>query len=120
MRLRDCPSPEFDWRDLLIYVKHADDTTKLWQSQNPKYAGWTVTDRLLAIIANALRWLVWAKTKDGSKNRNRPHPIGPDMADDKKVRPGLKVKPSPLSAVKKALGLGDESHLGKLRKIFGN
>lgn len=119
LRLRDCPSEHFDWRDLLVIVRHSNDRSALWQSQNPKYTGWTLTDRLLAIIANALRWLVWAKTKDGSKNRNRPVPIGPDMGD-KTRRPGLKVKPSPVSRVKKALGLGDDdSRLGKLRKVFG-
>ena len=108
MRLRDCPSPEFDWRDLLIYVKHADDTTKLWQSQNPKYAGWTVTDRLLAIIANALRWLVWAKTKDAKRNRNRPKPI-PRPGDDRR-KPREKGKfagaiSRPLDEVKRLLSL---------------
>lgn len=105
LRLRYCPSEGFDWRDLKVVVSQADDKTKLWQSQNPKFAGWTVTDRLLAIIANGIRWLVWAKTKDGSKNRNRPKPIGPDMAEDKKVRPGLKVKAGALSKVKQMLGL---------------
>lgn len=89
-----------------MIVQHSDDTTKLWQSQHPQYAGWTLTDRLLAIIANALRWLVWAKTKDGAKNRHRPEPIGPDMGTTKKVRPGLKVKASPISKIKQLLGIG--------------
>ncbi len=105
LRLRDCPSEGFDWRDLLVIVRNSDDRSRLWQSQNPKFAGWTLTDRLLAICANALRWLVWSKTKDGSKNRNRPEPIGPDMGSDKKVRPGLKVKAAPMSKVRQLLGL---------------
>ena len=43
---------------------------------NPEY-GWTQEDYLLADIANALNLLVWAQTKDGQKNRNRPEPIRP-------------------------------------------
>ena len=30
---------------------------------------------LLASAADSLRWLVWAKTEDGRKNRNRPEPF---------------------------------------------
>lgn len=120
LRLRDCPSDGFDWRDLLVIVKYSDDKSKLWQSQNPKYAGWTLTDRLLAIIANALRWLVWAKTKDGRKNRKRPVPIGPDMGSDKQTRPGLKPKPAPLSKVRQLLGLDDrDNNRKRLAKVFG-
>ena len=37
-------------------------------------------------------------------NRRRPKPIGPDMADAQ-TRPGLKPKASPLSVVKKLLGI---------------
>lgn len=123
LRLRDCPSEEFNWRDLLVIVKHSDDTTKLWASRNPKYAGWTLSTRLLAIIANALRWLVWAKTKDGSSNRNRPVPIGPDMGSDTQSRPGLKPKAAPLSKVKQMLGGavgGERRRDRKLGNLFGN
>lgn len=120
LRLRDCPSDEFNWRDLWVYVKHSGETSALWQARNPKFAGWTLTTRLLAIIANALRWLVWAKTKDGHRNRNRPVPIGPDMGDQQS-RPGLKVKAAPLSKVKELLGLsGEERREKKLRNLFGN
>lgn len=38
---------------------------------------WTQEDYLLANIANSLNLLVWAQTKDGQKNRNRPKPIEP-------------------------------------------
>lgn len=37
--------------------------------------GWTLKDLLLAESVDTLRLLLWAKTKDGSKNRNRPKPI---------------------------------------------
>ena len=70
-----------------------------------KFGGWTRGDRLLAIIANMLRLLWWAKTKDGRKGKKRPAMIGPDMGDDTPPRAGLKPKPSKLSVVKRMLGL---------------
>lgn len=119
LRLRDCPSEAFTWRDLLVFVRHSDDRSALWQAQHPKFKGWPIEARLLAIIANALRWLVWAKTRDGAKNRNKPVPIGPDM-NDKVSRPGLKVKPAPLSRVKQLLGLGEGgSQSRRLGRVFG-
>lgn len=43
---------------------------------NPEYL-WEQSHYLLANIANSLQILVWAQTKDGQKNRNRPKPITP-------------------------------------------
>ena len=40
-------------------------------------AAWGWSEHLLADISYSLRWLVWSKTKDGSKNRNRPKRILP-------------------------------------------
>ena len=39
---------------------------------------------VLADMANSLRWLVWAKTKDGQKNRNKPEMIEPPRAEGEK------------------------------------
>ena len=41
---------------------------------NPANA-WGWQEHLLADIANRVRWLQWAKTPDGAKNRNHPKPI---------------------------------------------
>lgn len=35
----------------------------------------TYEAEFLRSVEHSLRWLVWAKTKDGSKNRNMPEPI---------------------------------------------
>lgn len=47
-----------------------------------------VVPHLLALCADSLAWLVWSKTKDGSKNRRRPRPIPrPGVtAEDKRGR----------------------------------
>lgn len=43
---------------------------------DPEFA-WEQEHYLLANIANSVALLVWAQTKDGQKNRNRPKPITP-------------------------------------------
>lgn len=37
-------------------------------------ATWPVENYLLSSIEYSLRWLCWAKTKDGEKGRNQPKP----------------------------------------------
>lgn len=61
----------------------------------PDKAGWTLTNHLLAVIADTLRWLKWAKTKDGAKNRNEPEPIArPGIASNRKeVHPNARGLP---------------------------
>ena len=109
LRLRDCPSESFDWRDLLVLVRHSGSETALYKSMYPEQAGWTLTNMLLAAIVDVLRWLQWAKTKDGARGYNMPEPI---------PRPGVKgsrrdVHPRsaglPRSRVRQLLGLKPRS-----------
>ena len=51
---------------------------------------WTLDRQLLAALVNAVNWLVWSKTKDGQRGRNKPKPIGlpakkPQSTGEKKV-----------------------------------
>lgn len=46
----------------------------VWGCLDPR-ATWSTSDYLNAMAVDALRWLVWAKTKDGQKNRRQPKPI---------------------------------------------
>ena len=46
----------------------------------------THADELLRSAELSLRWLVWAKTKDGSRGRNAPEPYTFPWEDD--ARPG--------------------------------
>lgn len=39
--------------------------------------GWSRTEHLLAMVVDELRLANWQRTKEGSKNRNRPKPISP-------------------------------------------
>jgi hypothetical protein len=68
--------------------------------QHPEDASWALNEHLLAEVADTQRLLLWAKTKDGSKNRNRPKPI---------ERPGRRPerfgkKPLKLDRMKEWLG----------------
>lgn len=75
LRLRDLGSPGFSWRDLKVIVsqmKPGESST--WLAKNPDHA-WGLSEFLQAEVADTLHMLFWAKTKDGSKGRNRPKPI---------------------------------------------
>ena len=73
-RLRRMGKGGLSWRDVWVICTHAPPKSPLAVALNPKMA-WDAADYLLAEIADAQRWLVWAKTKDGQRNRNAPKPI---------------------------------------------
>ncbi|MGN2635339.1 DUF5361 domain-containing protein [Nocardia takedensis] len=69
------------WRDLKVVVACAPPDSALSRARRPDDHQWQLGQHLLADIADSLRWLVWAKTKDAQRGRNRP---------DRIPRPGLK------------------------------
>lgn len=119
--MRDCPSDGFDWGDLIVIVKHAGVESNLYRSMHPDEAGWTLTNMLLATIADVLRWLQWSKTKDGRKNRNMPEPIERPGVVPRKRRVHPKVKGAPVSKMRELLNQGREPVADKgsrLRRLF--
>lgn len=85
----------------------------------PEKAGWSLTNQLLALIADVLRWLQWVKTKDGSKGRNMPDPIPRPgvQASRKAVHPGAKGLPR--SKMRKVLGLKPrQDRTSRLKSLF--
>lgn len=69
------------WRDVWVICTSAPPKSPLAIALNPRLA-WDTTDYLLADIADSQRWLVWAKTKNGQKNKDRPKPLPrPGVAD---------------------------------------
>lgn len=71
---------------------------------HPNEAGWTLTNMLLAAIADALRWLQWARTKDGQKNHNPPEPIPRPGVKGRRKRPVHPVgKGAPRSKIRNLL-----------------
>lgn len=66
---------KFSWHDLRIIIEHSPRSSAVVQSQDPESANWSLDALLLAEVADSLKWLQWAKTKDGQRNRNPPKPI---------------------------------------------
>jgi len=108
LRLRDLGSERLTWTDLRAIVRHSPVDSALIRAKEPERSRWGVSEYLLAVIADSLRWLVWAKTKDAKRNRNRPKPI-PRPGDDRR-KPREKGKfagaiSRPIDEVKRLLSL---------------
>lgn len=95
LRLRDAGcSPAFTLADLRDFVQYSPPDSALYQSMYPptEESAWTPDMHLLAVIADSLRWLQWAKTKDASKGRNPPKPIPrPGIEPDEKKTTGTAI-----------------------------
>jgi hypothetical protein len=122
LRLRHCPSEEFNWRDLWIFVSHIEPTSALFSAVNPDGAGWDKSNMLLAEIADSTAWLVWAKTKAAQKGGSPPDRIPRPGVAKKKHRDGSRVKPVPLQRIKEVYGINhdrnDPSRGRKLTTLF--
>ena len=72
LRLAWLGSEALSWRDLLVIVQQSPADCALARALNPDLAWGGLTEYLLAHISDTVSWLQWAKTEDGSKNRNHP------------------------------------------------
>ncbi|AER47572.1 tail assembly chaperone [Mycobacterium phage DS6A] len=106
LRLRHCPSDDFNWRDLRIIVEHSGVESELFRAMHPEEAGWTPTNMLLAAIVDVLRWLQWARTKDGQAGRNMPEPIKRPGVHGRKRPVHPKGKGAPRSRIRELLRRG--------------
>lgn len=109
LRLRDAGDPDFNLRDLCIVIKHLPPESRLVKAikasldPDPKpddgASEWGIVEHLLAIIADCLRWLVWAK----SKASRRPGAQPPDPIPRPGVEPpDKKHKPAKATPLDKA------------------
>ena len=57
---------------------------------------WTSDRSLMAAMVNDLNWLVWAKTKDGQHNRNRPRIVGVSEQPGERKIVGMAMEPDEL------------------------
>ncbi|MHC6175472.1 DUF5361 domain-containing protein [Glutamicibacter sp. X7] len=88
VRLRDLGTDALTWSDLRAIVNNLPHDSAYWRKREPERSRWGIAEYLLAIIADSLRWLVWAKTKDAKRNRNRPKPIPRPGDEPKKQEKG--------------------------------
>lgn len=87
-----------------MIVRQSPESSALFRSvHGAEDSQWNLTNHLLAAAADSLAWLVWAKTEDAARKRNRPKPIPrPGVVDDSKKRIGSSVLP--IEAMKNWLG----------------
>jgi Family of unknown function (DUF5361) len=104
LRWRNCPSPEFNWRDLRLVVHFSSVDSHIVSVTNPKRAGWNNFTMLMADMVDSLNWLVWAKTESAQKGGSPPAQIERPGVAGPQSRPGAKVKPSTLSRIKEISG----------------
>ena len=79
-------------------VSQMPEGSRLAQAYDPD-ALWTSERALMAAMVNSLNWLVWANSRDGERNRNRPKPIGPQAAAGRNRRVvGVAMTPDRLMA----------------------
>ena len=96
MRLRwfyDTDSLDYSWRDLLVLIRHSPKGSAYYSLESGEESLWGVQEHLTANLVDLTNILVWFKTKDGSKGRNRPKPIPrPGMQEPgKKKHGGAKI-----------------------------
>lgn len=94
---------DFNWVDLRAVIDCALPDSAVMRATSPDEWQWKrLENQLLALIADSQRWLVWAKTPDGQKNRNQPRRIPRPGVDDGIERIG--DNPVPISEMNEFLG----------------
>lgn len=104
MRLRwflDPDALDYSWRDLLVFIKHSPKGSAFHALETGEESLWGVQEHLTANLVDLTNILVWFKTKDGSKGRNRPKPIPrPGVQEPgKKKHGGAKIPAKKLAAL---------------------
>jgi hypothetical protein len=75
VRLRDCPSPRFNWRDLWVVVTSAPRDSRLAREIDPHATEWTPEAHLLAMAVDALHGANWQRSGGkGRKPKRLPRP----------------------------------------------
>lgn len=70
LRLDQLGTKRLSWRDLWLIVEHSPRSSALARATLGPDVIWGLHEHLLAGIADELRWLHWAKTKDAGKAKN--------------------------------------------------
>jgi len=122
LRWRNCPSPEFNWRDLLLVIRYSSGDSHIVKASDPKRGGWTNLTMMIADLIDGVNWLVWSKTEAAQKGGSPPPPIERPGVKGPQSRPGSKVKPSTMSRIKELSGWnkrhGEEDQDRRRRKVL--
>lgn len=117
LRLRNCPTPEFNWRDLYVIVKTRGPHSNLYGAVFPDKAGWDTANQLAAEAVDVLRWLQWAKSEAAQDPGTMPKPIPrPGVGDAPSGEP--KHRKMTLEQAKKLFDRPDPDREAKLFRMF--
>lgn len=73
LRLRDCPSPEFNWRDLFVVCRYLGRDSRLYGVMNPDDdTSWGVAEYLLATVVDNGNARLW---QEGGGKGKKPKPV---------------------------------------------
>lgn len=111
LRLRDFPGERHTWRDLVVIMRNLGADSSYYRVTHPDNWQWDNHAMLQASMVDLLNILVWFKTADGQKGRNRPKLVKrPGVEPDKDTR---KIgKGTSAAGLVKRLGLRVEEMLG--------
>jgi len=73
------------WRAVLAIIRHARRESAVFRLLAPPKLQWDQQTYFLADAVDILRWIQWAKSKDGEAGRNYPKPI-PRPGQDQTIR----------------------------------
>lgn len=82
LRLEWLGTKRLSWRDLWVILRQAHRGSALYRAEIGADHSWGLAEQLLAALVDEARTLMWSKTKDAKKGRNRPRPL---------PRPGVKT-----------------------------
>jgi hypothetical protein len=121
LRLRNCPSEDFNWRDLKVFVKFVGVRSHLYRKLFPESADWDLSNQLLASIIDIQRWFQWVRMGADDSGVPPPDPI---------ERPGVSKRKAdhrrgnaPRSETNRVLKMRltdeeDPNRKAKVRKMF--
>jgi hypothetical protein len=72
VRLRDVGTEGFDWRDFIVLVRQSERGSALMRAMHPDEHRWGLPEFMFADMIDALNLLVYFKTEDARRKRNRP------------------------------------------------
>ncbi|MGI5222493.1 DUF5361 domain-containing protein [Nocardia sp. CA-290969] len=93
LRLRQLGTEALTWCDFRAIFAYPHPDMAVTRAMRPDEWQWGLTEQLLASAVDALTLLVWAKTKDAQKGRNRPKPIPrPGIARPERIGDAMSIE----------------------------
>jgi len=91
-------------REVAAWAVHLPEDSATFRAVYPDRGPWGLSEQLLAEAVDTLHWLQWAKTVDGSKNRNHPRPIPRPGVEPEREKKTYGTQPVPLDELRAFLG----------------